>query len=175
MKKKIMALMLMIPILLTFALFSLAKIPALITKIHVTSINILKPLNDGVEFIELTEPIDHYLKYTIYPTTASNQNVQIDYGEKGLDVDKKTGKITAKKLGTYEIKVTTDDGGYSDELEVQVTSQKIVDYTLDDFVDLNGSSLPRIYTSTQFKIQVTTYPNMPTEIVNAGPKPKGRV
>ncbi len=165
MKKKIMALMLVIPIILTFAIFSFSKTAAVLADIPVHDIAIEKGENGFLD-IELTSNESHYLKYEVTPLEAKNRDVKITCTPKGLVIDEKTGLISASDVGKYVITVETIDGGFRDSLTVNVTSKKVIDFELGNFLDKNKTPLNKnkIEMGDQFYISTTTRPDLPSII-----------
>ena len=72
------------------------------------------------------------LKAIVLPTTATNQKLIWDSSEKSVATVDETGKVTAIDVGTTIIKVTTDDGGFFDEREIEVVKIPVTGMYLEE-------------------------------------------
>ncbi len=83
--------------------------------IHATSVK----LDNSKLFLNPDE--SYKLKATVLPEDAINKNVTWKSSTPSIAIVDQNGNVTAKTLGTATIKVTTEDGGYSDFCDVIVT------------------------------------------------------
>jgi len=83
--------------------------------IHATSVK----LDNSKLFLNPDE--SYKLTATVSPEDAINKNVTWKSSTPSIAIVDQNGNVTAKTLGTATIKVTTDDGGYTDFCDVIVT------------------------------------------------------
>ncbi|MBE5746465.1 MAG: hypothetical protein E7359_04200 [Clostridiales bacterium] len=132
MKNKVVALMLLIPLLLIFTTFSLANVSSLYVPVSVSSIT---SLNKNVEYIELTENNTLNIQNQILPLKAENQEVTYskssvgNYSMPNINISN-DGIITAFTPGTCKITTTTNDGGYVSSFILEVNSKLPLDFVI---------------------------------------------
>lgn len=132
MKNKIIALMLLIPLLLIFTTFSLANVSSIYVPVSVSSIT---SLNNNIEYIELTENNTLLIENQILPLKAENQNVTylpVKIGNNKMpDLEiSNDGVITAYSTGICRITTITSDGGLVSSFILQVNSNLPLDFTI---------------------------------------------
>ena len=94
--------------------------------IHTTSVK----LDNSKLFLNPDE--SYKLTATVSPEDAINKNVTWKSSTPSIAIVDQNGNVTAKSTGTATIKVTTDDGGYTDFCDVIVTdSVSVKGVTLD--------------------------------------------
>ena len=94
--------------------------------IHATSVK----LDNSKLFLNPDE--SYKLTATVSPEDAINKNVTWKSSTPSIAIVDQNGNVTAKSTGTATIKVTTDDGGYTDFCDVIVTdSVSVKGVTLD--------------------------------------------
>ncbi|MBN2729143.1 MAG: AGE family epimerase/isomerase [Bacteroidales bacterium] len=86
--------------------------------IPVTAISIIN--ND----IQMTVGEAHAFEYSISPFNATNQNVLWSCSNSNVSIDQ-NGIVTANRVGTSVVTVTSVDGNYSDNITVSVVSLQI--------------------------------------------------
>ncbi len=65
----------------------------------------------------------------IDPSNATNQNVRWTSSDESIATVDEFGKVTGLQDGTVTITVTTDDGGYSDKITIQVSTAYAIVFT----------------------------------------------
>lgn len=136
MKKKIIALMMVIPLILMFTIFSISNAVKITIDIPVGGVSITNESKDGLIYIDLADPKsdEFYLKVDVQPAYAANKEftVSVDSVEDSIladiDYDTESGKITFNSCGKTKLKVTTKDGGYTDTVTFVVSSSKVTDF-----------------------------------------------
>lgn len=136
MKKKIIALMMVIPLILMFTIFSISNAVKITIDIPVGGVSITNESKDGLIYIDLADPKsdEFYLKVDVQPAYAANKEftVSADSVEDSIladiDYDTTSGKITFNSCGKTKLKVTTKDGGYTDTVTFVVSSSKVTDF-----------------------------------------------
>ena len=121
MTKKIILLVLILPVIVMISLFTTTDAVSLAISIPVTGIDIEE---DNIVYMDIKDKLD--VSYTVYPTNATNQKVTMSMEPVGtsrscnLDFDGKT--ITPKSVGVSKVYLSTVDGGFKDSFIIQVDS-----------------------------------------------------
>ncbi len=126
MNKKLILLILCLPLILMLSLFSVSKSVKISFSIPVSKIEIF---GDRIVYMDLDSLEKYSIDYTIYPTNAKNKSVylqteQID-SEPLAELEYEDGKIIAKSCGKAKVYLVTVDGGFRDSFIVQVDSSKL--------------------------------------------------
>ena len=130
MTKKLILLMLLIPLIVMISLFAATKTISIMVDVPVSGITVLN--TDEHIYLDLDKSETLTLSYTVSPSNAKNKAVSASAEEiKGknlakLDFEYSDGsvKITPKSVGSAKVFLTTDDGGYRASVNVHVTSEK---------------------------------------------------
>ena len=121
MNKKLILLMLALPLILMLSLFTATNTVSLVINVPVTKVVIN---DDDVIYMDLEE--EYEISYTVYPTNAANKKVVFasePYGNSVFaNVKIADGKIVAESCGKAKITVTTVDGGFKDSFVVEITT-----------------------------------------------------
>lgn len=137
MKKKIMLLMVVIPIVFMLTIFSVSKVVSIIVDIPVSGIKITTQSEDGLITIDkATYEDDLYLTAEVFPYNAKNKGYSVDVtdvdGEGAtsvIGVETQSGRIIANGVGRAKITVTSHENAFTDSVVVSVTSSKVLDFT----------------------------------------------
>ena len=127
MKKKILLLVLCLPIIIMVCLFTTTDAVSLAIDIPVTGIEIVE---DNIVYLDLDEAESYKVDYTVYPTNATKQDVAMSYEAVGdsrlakVEFDK-DGNIIPKSIGMAKVFLTTIDGGFKDSFIVQIDSNML--------------------------------------------------
>lgn len=142
MNKKLILLMLALPLILMLSLFTTTNRVSLVISVPVSKVVI----NDAdIVYMDLDE--EYLISYTVYPTNAANQSVYFSfepYNESVCaDVEITEGKIKPKSCGKVKVTVTTVDGGFKDSFVVEITTNKLqsISSTLEKNVIKLGESV----------------------------------
>ena len=126
MTKKLISLILVLPLILMLCLFTAVNTVGLTVDVPVSKIEIL---GTKVVYLDLDKEENYRVDYAVYPTTASNQKVAFSTEPVGTaayaDLEYKDGYIYPKTVGTAKVFLTTADGGFKDSLLVQVDSNSL--------------------------------------------------
>ncbi len=132
MKYKVISLILIIPIVLMFCVFSASNIAALKVPINVNGVTVF---NDSQEMLNLVEGNSLQINAQVYPKNASNKGLIYSYEAvknkplAELEISD-SGLITAKKCGAAKIIITTKESAYKKSFILEVTSTKATDMFL---------------------------------------------
>lgn len=151
MKKKIIALIMIIPIVFLIALFSVGKVAGVYADIPVTGIQITTQNEDGFIDVDVAkyEPIAFLAQ--VQPVNARNQKYSLEISGVGGDEAPDGFKITKGKLyidnvGKVKITAISAEKGFKDSVVVTAYSTKVLkiypvvngEKTVDDEVVING-------------------------------------
>lgn len=153
MKNKVIALILIIPIVLMFCVFSAANIATLSVPIAVNSVSLFHEWNEKVN---LAENDEFQINAQVMPRNASNKGLIYTYekvsGKPVLEIDEE-GLVKASGYGTAKITVTTKDGSYKKSFMLEVTS------TVATMLETQLNISTDIVVGDNFKILATVLPN----------------
>ena len=164
MAKKLILLMLVIPIIIMVSLYATTKTVSLAIDIQVSSVEIpdyAKFLYYDIDSGEAFPKVE----YNVYPTNAANKKVNFSveqYNEEDLaDVEiAENGVITPKSTGYARINVITADGGFKDSCILEVTSNKVTGITI-----TNKDLFNDFYVGESQKLEVKLQPSEPNDKV----------
>lgn len=135
MTKKLILLILALPLFLMICLFTATSGVSLAVPISVSGIELI---SESTVYLDLDNPKDqHLVEYAVYPTNAANQDVSISYlpleDENGreetlakFEYDEETGYLKPLAPGAAEVVLTTVDGGYTARFTAIVTTRELV-------------------------------------------------
>lgn len=124
MKYKVVSLILIIPLVLMFCVFSAANIASLKVPIAVNSVTIF---HDNQEKLNLAEGNEFQINAQVMPRNASNKGLIYSYERvnnsplPNLEISEE-GLVKASGYGIAKITVTTKDGAYKRSFLLEVTS-----------------------------------------------------
>lgn len=133
MKKKIMILMLFIPLMLMVTIFSVSKVVGIAVDIAASGIHITTQNDDGIISIDMaTYQEDIYITAEVEPLKAKNKNYSYVVtgvsGDDSADIEiAENGLLKVNGTGSAKVTVTSASGGYSDSIIVNVHSTKVLD------------------------------------------------
>ena len=128
MTKKILLLVLSLPLIIMICLFTTTNTVSLAIDIPVSGIEII---SDNIVYLDYDKKETLKVDYTIYPTNATNQNVSLSTENVGDELkaeftfDQNTKTITPTSIGMAKVYLNTADGGYKDSFIVVVDSKEI--------------------------------------------------
>ena len=132
MKNKLIILIMLLPLVLTFVVFSMSSYASLKADVAVCGVEI--ELDD---FVTLNQDNSSYLTVNanVQPSGATNKQVKYECEKLSLSDNVtwtilENGRINFSGYGKVKVKVTTVDGNYSDSIIVFVTSSSLIDFTL---------------------------------------------
>lgn len=161
MKKNVIALMLVLPLLFVFTVFSSGNVASLGVSVSVNGVEILNsPQNDTLHVDLSSYNGDFTLDVKVTPENASDKKVSFVVeavpGSAFADVSvSEAGVVTAKSTGIARISAVTNDGGYRDSITVNVTSSKPYGMNV-SLYGLNGDENLLTPTANGYTAQVTT-------------------
>lgn len=136
MRKTVIALILCVPLLFVFVIFSSVNMASLGVNISANGISITNKSsfeNETVE-INLSDKKKYSLDVAVSPDNATNKDYTFEVEEvegsalADVYVEPSTGEITALSEGAAKIYAVSNDGGYRDGITVLVSSSKPYDF-----------------------------------------------
>ncbi len=151
MNKKLIALILVLPMALMMTLFTVVKGVSLKVNIPVSKVEYL-----GEKFVnlDLDKGERYRVDYAVYPTGAINKGVDFSYEQVGTkpkaELEERDGYIYPKSEGVVNVVLTTRDGGHKDQFQVVVKAglKEIIcsveksDLKIDETVQIQTEFLP---------------------------------
>ena len=173
MTKKILLLVLFLPMIIMISLFTTTSTVSLAISIPVTGIEIVE---ENIVYLDLDQQETYKIDYTVYPTNATNAEVALTTEKVGdarlAEVEFKDGYLIPKTIGMAKVFLTTIDGGYKDSFIVQVDSnmlQEIESEISDDelyvgetavitttFIPANAKNQVLVYSSSNENVVTVT-------------------
>ena len=126
MNKKLILLMLILPLVLLFSIFTTSNAVSIKSKVPVSKIEIV-----GNPMIYLDYDINekYFVNYAIYPVSAANKEVLFSTepvgNQKYAELAFVDGYIVPKTTGVAKVYISTVDGGFKDSFIVKVDSLKV--------------------------------------------------
>ena len=152
MKNKLIVLIMAVPLVLIFVLFSLTSYVSLKTDVSVAGIKI-----NNAEYItiDLAESNTLKLDVSILPANATNKKIAYSYAKTKQEdtvscIIDELGQVTFSGLGEVKIIAKSIDGNYNDSILVNVTSSKIIAVNIND--------CPNLEIGEKFNFSINTLP-----------------
>ena len=133
MKKKIIALILIIPLLFLITIFSVGKVAGIFTDIPASGIKITTQTENGILYLDMAKyEKDIYLEAEVQPQNAKNKDYKFEISK----VDEETpladieiasdGLLIVRGEGKAKITAISADKGFTDSMILSVHSSKIL-------------------------------------------------
>lgn len=135
MKKKIMLLIAIIPLVFMLTIFSVGKVVSVVVSIPVSGIKITTQNDEGMISLDMaTYSDDLYLKAEVYPSNAKNKAYSVSVAgigdEEAADISvEENGRVRLHGTGRAKLTVTSNENAYSDSVVLNVVSSKVIDFT----------------------------------------------
>lgn len=134
MTKKLILLIIALPLFLMICLFTATSGISLAVPIGVSGIELL---SESTVYLDIDKKETHQVEYAIYPTNAANQEVTFTYlpleDENGneqtlakFEYDEETGILKPLAPGAAEVVITTVDGGYRARFVAIVDTRELI-------------------------------------------------
>lgn len=139
MKKKIIALIMIIPLIFLITIFSVGKVASILADIPVSGIRITTQNDEGFIYLDMAkynaEPDNFiYMRAQVEPANANNQKytfkidaVEEESAPADIEIDEESGLLTLNSTGKAKITAVSADKGYTDSVVVSVMSTKVVE------------------------------------------------
>ena len=134
MKKKIVALIMVVPLILMLTIFAISKTVAISVDVPVESIEITSQTDDGLLLRDMaTYNNDYVLQATVYPEQAKNKKYTVEVASLDnnpspcVTVDE-NNTILLNRPGLASVTVRSNDKGFTDSIKVSVVSSKAYDF-----------------------------------------------
>lgn len=159
MTKKILLLVLSLPLILMICLFTTSSTVSLAIPIPVERIEIT---SDKIVDLDLDDPSksSFEVEYTIYPTNATNKNItfltEAVENERFAEFEFDGNKVIAKSVGSAKVYISTSDGGFKDSFLVRVSSERVQE--IKSTVEKN-----QVYVGEELEIKTSFFPESATD------------
>lgn len=171
MNKKIIALIIIIPVVLMVTIFSVVKGASLIRDIPVSGVEFLNVDDDGfiVRYIDEINQDDLVIKARVLPLNAKNKDIKFSLEEEVIslsdgqnlgkiaEIDPTTGKVNILRVGKVKIYVESNDGGYKRSCILDIRQK----YTPANDFEVVPSNIENklIYVNDEFEIKTIVNPS----------------
>lgn len=168
MKKMIIALILLIPLIFMFTVFSVVQVSSLQVNIPVNGIEIKN--DEPTIYIDIaTYKNDKKLNVSVSPVNAANKKYSFVVSDENVATVTADGVLIARSVGTTKITTVTSDGGYKDSVNVVVESSKVLDLRVclfrasdenhvDNLVDFNDGQFVAKLTTGRYVYEAIPIP-----------------
>ncbi|MBQ8177980.1 MAG: hypothetical protein IJ033_02190 [Clostridia bacterium] len=138
MKKKVIALIMIIPLIFLITLFSVGEVASILADIPVSGIKITTQTDEGFIYLDMArynaDPDNFiYMQAQVEPSNAKNQNYsfRVESAEEGvepadIEIDSESGLLTLNGTGKAKVTAVSADNGFTDSVVVNVRSSKVV-------------------------------------------------
>ena len=138
MKKKVIALIMIIPLVFLITIFSVGKVASIIADIPVSGIKIITQSDEGFIYLDMANynanPDNYiYMQAQVEPSNAKNQNytfkveaAEEDTEPADISIDETTGLLTLNGTGKAKVTAVSADKGYTDSVILSIMSSKVV-------------------------------------------------
>ena len=136
MRKTIIALILVIPMVFVLVVFSSVKLVALSVDISANGIRIYaENAENGTLYVNMSEEREYTVTAEVMPENAKNRGYKLSSADPSVVDVTEEGKLILKREGTVDITATSDDMGYTDSLSVVVAATGPYDLSFSLFRD----------------------------------------
>ena len=138
MKKKVIALIMIIPLVFLITIFSVGQVASILAKVPVSGIEITTQTDEGFINLDMAKYVNDsdnyiYLEAQVEPANATNKDYQfvvekVDEESEfaNITVDDESGLLSLYGTGKAKVTAVSLDGAYKDSIIVNVTSSKVV-------------------------------------------------
>ncbi len=141
MRKTIISLILVIPLVFVLVVFSSVKLISLGVDIAVNGIRIhADNMEDGAVYIDLAEEGEYTVSAQVLPENAKDRSYTLKSDDPAVAEVTADGKLLPKKEGTAVITATSNDKGFTDSLSVVVAASRPYDFGF-SILDREGNNL----------------------------------
>ncbi len=139
MRKTLIALILVLPMVFVLVLFSSVNLVSLNVNISVSDITIHADGTDeeGTLLVRMEEKREHIVTAEVSPSNASNKGYSLSSSDEKIAEVTREGKIVPKREGAVTITATSNDKSFTDSLSVVIVSSKPYDF---DFSVYDGET-----------------------------------
>ncbi|MCH5159710.1 MAG: Ig-like domain-containing protein [Clostridiales bacterium] len=128
MRKTVIALLLVIPMLFVLVIFSAINVVSLSVDVSVNDIRLLVDdyPQDTALLIDMADSVRHKLSAEVLPSNATEKGYTLSSSNPDVEIDS-NGNVIAHREGNATITATSKDKGYTDTVEVIAVSSKAYD------------------------------------------------
>ena len=148
MRKNIIALMLVLPLLFVFAVFSSGQVASLGVDVSVSGIRIMNAPEDKTLRIDLAETSEPFrLDAQVMPDNATEKGVtyrveEVEGAQFASVSVAADGTVSAESVGSARVVAVSNDGGYTDSITVVVSSSRPYGMEISLFAEGAEEALP---------------------------------
>ena len=130
MRKTLISLILVLPMVFMLVIFSVAGAPDLSSDVSANGINIIAEGRDedGTLVIDMADKTSHTVTAEVTPVKAKDKSYTLTSSDESVAEVTKDGLLVPKRQGTVEITATSHDKGFTDTLPVVIVATKPYDF-----------------------------------------------
>lgn len=161
MKQKVLALVMIVPLIFMIALFSVGKVASFFVDIPASGISITTQNQDGFIDVDIANyNNDIYLTANVEPANAKNKGYYFEVSgledEKQADIKiENDGRLVINSDGKAKITAVSVDKGFKDSIVVSAYSTKVLNVT-PQIVDVMHNKLTLNKTESGYAVDMTT-------------------
>ncbi len=161
MKQKVLALVMIVPLIFMIALFSVGKVASIFVDIPASGISITTQTQDGFIDVDLANYTnDIYLKANVEPAGAKNKAYRFEVSaledEKQADIKiEDDGRLVINSDGKAKITAVSADKGFKDSIIVSAYSTKVL-FVTPQVEDVMYNKLELHKTDSGYNLEMTT-------------------
>lgn len=152
MKKFVIILLLLLPIVLMVTISLVGQMLATITYIKVESVAFVDEMENDISSIKVGKGVSITLKIKVLPELANNKAVTYKCLDEDVATISESGELTGIAYGYTTLLVETIDGGKKDKLTVNVTNEVV------ESVDIDLSE-KQLYLYQSYTLTYAIYPS----------------
>ncbi|MBO5776482.1 MAG: hypothetical protein J6R35_03820, partial [Clostridia bacterium] len=138
MKKKVIALIMIIPLIFLITIFSVGQVASKLAKVPASGIKITTQTDEGFINLDMAKYVNDpanyiYLEAQVEPANADNKAYKFvvdkvdDESElANIAIDDRTGLLSLYGTGKAKVTAVSSDGAYKDSIIINVTSSKVI-------------------------------------------------
>ena len=167
MRKTLIALIVVLPMVFVLVIFSSVNIISLGVNVAVDGITIRAEGTDeeGTLLIDMADEAEHVVSAEVSPSNATEKGYTLSSSDPALAEISQNGVILPKREGTVSITATSNDKSFTDSISVVIVSSKAYDF---DF-SLYGTEEDDLLTATEEGYEATVQPGTYTYGMNIHP------
>lgn len=169
MKKKVIALIMIIPLIFLITIFSVGQVASILTEIPVSGIEIITQNEKGLISIDMAKYVNDsanyiYIKAQVEPANANNKDYYFEIDPvddesefADISIAEDTGLLSLHGTGKAKVTAISKDGGYKDSIIISVTSSKVI--SIDPILKTTDGSIIHMDKLTDYEYSVQLTPD----------------
>ena len=175
MNKKLILLILLLPLIMMFSIYTSTSSVSLNVAVGVSKIEVI---GSKYVYLDLDKNEHYFVNYAIYPVSATNKEVKFESvpvgSEKFASLKYEDGYIIPETPGVAKVTLTTVDGGFKDSFIVKVEETNLQSISCvisqNDILAGNTAKITTTFTPENHSNKLLTYSSSNTKIATVNNK-----